>query len=286
MKSKDFTVVNKKGIKLAATIDLPDDPTPTLPEGEGVNSIFPLRGEEGGLPAEASAQAGGHYALFLHCFTCTKELKAIVNINSVLADAGYATVRFDMTGIGSSEGEFKNTNFTTQLEDTECVINYMKSNYGFPALIMGHSLGGAVAVFTAAKYKEMKALVTIAAASEPSKLAQKLKKTRERSIAEGSAKTEIGGVTFEFTPQFFEDLENYHMRHTLQNMTKPLLIMHSPADTYSDISNASEIFRNASQPKSFVSLDDIDHLMLDKEDAFYVGRLIASWSEKYLNSVK
>ena len=200
----------------------------------------------------------------------------------MLTEAGYAIVRFDMTGIGSSEGEFKNTNFTTQLEDTESVLEYMRENYGFPELIIGHSLGGDIAVFTAQKHEEIKALVTIASASEPSKLAQKLKRTRKRSIAEGSAKTEIGGVTFEFTPQFFEDLEKYHMKHVLQNMSKPLLIMHSPVDTYADISNASEIFRNARHPKSFISLADIDHLILNKEDAEYVGRLIGAWAIKYI----
>jgi putative redox protein len=151
-----------------------------------------------------------------------------------------------MTGIGSSEGKFKDTNFTTQLEDTESVIEFMQQNYGFPELLIGHSLGGAAAIFTAAKHIiEVKAVTTIAAPSQPHKLALKLKRTRERSIAEGSAKTEIGGVIFEFTPQFFEDLEKYHMKNELQNLKKPLLIMHSPADTYSDISNAGEIFRNA-----------------------------------------
>ncbi|HJY64128.1 MAG TPA: osmotically inducible protein C, partial [Ignavibacteria bacterium] len=143
-------------------------------------------------------------------------------------------------------------------------------------------LGGSIAVFIAQKHDEIKALVTIATASEPAKLAQKLKRTRERSIADGSAKTEIGGVTFEFTPQFFEDLEKYHMKNVLQNMSKPLLVMHSPADTYADISNASEIFRNARHPKSFISLDDIDHLMLNKEDAEYVGGLISAWAIKYI----
>jgi putative redox protein len=190
-----------------------------------------------------------------------------------------------MTGIGSSEGEFRNTNFTTQLEDTVCVIEYMKENYGFPELIIGHSLGGSVAVFTAAKYNEVKALVTIASASEPSKLALKLKRTRERSFAEGSAKTEIGSVTYEFTPQFFEDLEKYHTKHTLQSMKKPLLIMHSPADTYSDISNVTEIFRNARHPKSFVSLDSTDHLILNKDDASYIGKIISSWASRYINGI-
>jgi esterase/lipase len=257
MISKDFNVINKKGFKIACTIDMPD-PTPVLPKGEG------------------------SYALFFHCFTCSKELKAIANINSSLAEFGIATVRFDMTGIGSSEGDFKETNFSTQLEDTESVIDYMKEYYGMPELSIGHSLGGAVALFTAAKYEEVKAVVTIAAPSEPNKLGQKLKRTRERSIQEGIATTEIGGVKFEFKPQFFDDLEKYHMKNLLQHFRKPLMVMHSPVDTYCDISNATEIMRNASHPKSFVSLDNIDHLMLDKNDAQWIGEIIGSWFKKYV----
>ena len=263
MISKDFSVINKHGIKLACTIDLPENNDSLIPN--------PL----------SLRRRSVSYALFLHCFTCTKELKTIANINSVLTEAGYSIVRFDMTGIGSSEGEFKNTNYTTQLEDTECVLDYMRENFGFPELIIGHSLGGSVAVFTAQKHGEIKALVTIATASEPAKLALKLKRTRERSIADGSAKTEIGGVSFEFKPQFFDDLEKYHMKHVLQNMSKPLLIMHSPVDSYADISNASEIFRNARHPKSFIYLNNIDHLILNKEDAEYVGGLIRAWASKY-----
>jgi len=285
MTSKDFTVINKKGIKLAATIDMPDDTlSPNLLSPDHRYGIFDLR--RGGSAEIASPNrgedGGGAYALFFHCFTCSKELKAIANINSGLAAFGIATVRFDMTGIGSSEGDFSDTNFTTQLEDAESVIEFMKEHFGFPELFIGHSLGGAEALFTAVKYNEVKAVVTIAAPSEPHKLAQKLKRTRERSIIDGSAKTEIGGVKFEFKPQFFDDLEKYHMKSLLQHFRKPLMVMHSPADTYSDISNASEIMRNASHPKSFVSLDDIDHLMLDKKDAEWVGRMIGEWAQKYL----
>jgi len=273
MISKDFIVTNKNGLKLAATIDLPDSPTPALPY-----RVPRHRGKGEGDYKEI----GGLYALFLHCFTCSKELKAIANINSALTEFGYGIVRFDMTGIGASEGEFKETNFTTQLEDTECVIEYMKQHYGMPELFIGHSLGGAVALFTAAKYDEVKAIATIASPSEPHKLALKLKKTKERSIVDGIANTNIGGVEFEFKPQFFDDLEKYHMKSLLQHLRKPLMVMHSPADNYSEISNATEIFRNASHPKSFVSLDNIDHLILDKDEAIWVGKLIGDWAGKYL----
>lgn len=285
MISKDFTVINKKGFKLAATIDLPENSTLSLSyrvprhsgKGEGENDGFitsPLWGEGG--------EGFLKYALFLHCFTCSKELKAIANINSALTEFGYGIVRFDMTGIGSSEGDFKETNFTTQLEDTECVIDYMKEHYSMPELFIGHSLGGAVALFSAVMHGQVKAVVTIASPSEPHKLAQKLRKTRERSLADGIAKTDIGGVTYEFRPQFFDDLEKYHMKSLLQHLTKPLMVMHSPADTYSDISNATEIFRNARHPKSFVSLDDIDHLILDKDSALWVGKMVGTWAAKYL----
>jgi esterase/lipase len=287
MISKDFTVINKKGIKLACTIDLPDNnvslsPYPlSLKRGGSTEIASPYRGEDA-EGSESFYGGGGSYALFFHCFTCSKELKAIANINSALTEFGISTVRFDMTGIGSSEGDFKETNFTTQLEDTESVIEYMKEHYGMPELYIGHSLGGAVALFTAAKYDDVKAVVTIAAPSEPNKLGQKLKRTRERSLNDGIAATEIGGVKFEFKPQFFDDLEKYHMKSLLQHFRKPLMVMHSPADTYCDISNASEIIRNASHPKSFVSLDNIDHLMLEKEDALWVGKIIGEWAQKYL----
>jgi alpha-beta hydrolase superfamily lysophospholipase len=252
MKTKELYIINQRGFKLAANLDMPDD---------GVVKA---------------------YAVYAHCFTCSKELKAIANIDTSLADAGIATLRFDMTGIGESEGDFTETNFTSQLEDFSAVVEYLTQNYKAPSLYIGHSLGGTVALYSAMKHPEVKAVVTIASPCEPSNLARTLANTKQRAIDNGIGETEIGGVKFQFKPQFFEDIEGYNLEADFHKMNKPFLILHSPVDTYTDFENAEILFSRAKHPKGIISLDDIDHLMLKKEDAFYVGRLIAVWAEKYL----
>ncbi len=252
MKTEQFYITNSKGIKLAAKFDMPDS-------GE-FKSI----------------------ALFSHCFTCSMELKSIININRSLTDMGIAVFRFDMTGIGSSEGIFADTNFTTQLEDLQSVIDHISQNYQPLKLLIGHSLGGAISLFKALETGSVRAIATIASPAEPRFLADKLKKTRQKCEIDGIAETEIGGVKFSFKPQFFRDIESYSLLEKLSRLNKPYLVLHSNADTYSDINNARMLFEASSEPKSFISLDDIDHLMLKKTDALYVGRLIGTWAEKYL----
>ena len=221
------------------------------------------------------------YAIFAHCFTCSKDLKAIGNIDFSLAACGISVLRFDMTGIGESEGNFEETNFTTQLQDFAAVAEFVSAKYEKPKLAIGHSLGGCVAIKSAGSIESFKAVAVIASPPEPSALSIKLKKTREQAFKDGIAGREIGGVKYKFTPQFFEDIENYNLKRDIRNLKKPLLILHSPADTYSHISNSEIIYDLASQPKSLVSLDDIDHLMLKKSDARYVGSLIGAWFGKY-----
>jgi alpha-beta hydrolase superfamily lysophospholipase len=252
MKTTDIYIKNKKGVNLAASLDEPDD---------------------GKVKA---------YAIYAHCFTCSKELKAIANIDTALAKYGIAVLRFDMTGIGSSGGDFTETNFTTQLEDFKAMIEYFEQNYKAPELFIGHSLGGCVALFSAIAYEKVKAVVTIASPAEPSNLSVTLKNTKQKCNIEGIAETEIGGVKYDFKPQFFEDIETYHLQQQLPNLKKPYLILHSPVDTYTDIKNAEILYQNASEPKEFIKLEGMDHLMLKKEDAFYAGDLIGKWSEKYM----
>lgn len=252
MKTKEFWIDNRRGLKLAAKLDLPDSGNITS------------------------------YAVYAHCFTCSMELKAIPNITSALTEFGIAALRFDMTGIGESEGVFSDTNFTTQLEDFASVVDFLTEHYNFPGLFIGHSLGGSVALFSAFKYPLLKAVVTIASPAEPSSLAMKLKNTRKRAEENGTAIAEIGGACFEFKPQFFEDIEKYHLEPLMPELNKAYLALHSPVDTYSDYENAEKLYRLASQPKAIISLGDIDHLMLNKKDAEYVGSLIGAWSEKYL----
>ena len=253
MKTQEFKIRNRQGINLAGKLDLPDD---------------------GNVKT---------FAIYAHCFTCSMELKAIPNITSALTAYGIATMRFDMTGIGESEGNFIDTNFTTQLGDFASVVDYMTEKFQFPEIFIGHSLGGSVALFSAFNYPLVKAVVTIASPAEPSSLAEKLKNTRSRAEIEGIGITEIGGVKFEFKPQFFKDISKYRLEEKLPELKKPFLVLHSPVDTYSDYSNAEQLYNAASQPKSLISLYDIDHLMLNKDDAEYVGKLIGTWSGKYLS---
>jgi len=224
------------------------------------------------------------YAVFAHCFTCSMELKAILNINRSLTKHGIAVLRFDMTGIGDSEGSFPDSNFTTQIDDIVSASKYLEANYSPPKLFIGHSLGGSAVLFASKQVSSVQALVSIASPEEPANLAVKLKRTKERCIKMGVAETEIGGVKFNFKPQFFSDIEKYNAAELQKDIHLPYLVMHSTADTYSDIENGLKLFKRANQPKSFISLDKIDHLMLQKEDAHYVGEVIAAWVKKYLVS--
>ena len=189
-----------------------------------------------------------------------------------------------MTAIGESEGEFTETNFTTQIEDFLSAADYLEKNYRSPQLLIGHSLGGCVAIESALKLPSVNAVVTIATPAEPSNLSIKLKNTKARSLQDGTGETEIGGVKFKFKPQFWSDIESYSLKKDLPGLNRPLLILHSPLDTYTSIDNAGILFENAKQPKSIISLDDMDHLMLKKSDAHYVGDLIGTWFGKYMKS--
>jgi len=252
MNSTKLQIKNSRGLNLAAVLDAP----------------------ENGVKA---------YAVYAHCFTCSKDLKAIANINESLTKFGIATLRFDMTGIGDSEGEFTETNFTTQIEDFLSVAEYLKEHYEAPKLIIGHSLGGCVAIESSLKLPSVNGVVTIATPAEPSNLSNTLKNTKARSLKDGVGETEIGGLKFKFKPQFWKDIESYSLKKDLPEINRPLLILHSPADTYTSFDNAEILFKIAKQPKNIISLNDMDHLMLKKSDANYVGDLIGTWFGKYVS---
>lgn len=254
MNSKKIHFLNKQHIKLSGYIDFPSDSEPA------------------------------HYAVFAHCFTCSKDLKSIGNIDRSLTKAGIASLRFDFTGIGESEGYFPDTNYSNYIEDILASADFLEENYKAPSLLIGHSLGGCAAIESANKIPSVKALVTIGTPAEPSSLSVKLRKIKEKAILEGIAETEIGGLKFKFKKQFFDDIEKHKLEPFIRNLGKPLLIMQSTADTYTPVENAALIFQAAKYPKSFISLDDIDHLMLKKEDAYYAGELIAVWAKKYLKN--
>ena len=243
---------SKSGHKLAGLLDLPDD-------------------------KEASV-----FALFAHCFTCGKNLKPIVNINKTLAEYGIGVLRFDFTGIGDSQGDFSETNFSSNVEDLEAAATFLAKNYQAPALIIGHSMGGAAVLQAAGSIESAKAVITIAAPSSPDHLSNILEEKRNMAKSKGAAEVTIGGRTFTLTKEFFDDLEAQKMKETIGNLNLPLLILHSPKDQTVDMENADEIFQAARQPKSYISLDQIGHLMLDEKDARYVGNLIGTWVQNYL----
>ncbi len=223
-----------------------------------------------------------NFVIFAHCFTCTKNLTAIKNIGRALTDAGFGVLRFDFTGLGESEGDFENTNFSGNVADLIEAANFLEKNYGSPSLIIGHSLGGAAAIFAAAKIESIRAVAVINAPSHPSHVLHLLKNSKTEITQNGKAKVNLGGIDFTIKKQFLDDLENKPLQKVVASFRKALLILHSPQDKMVGIKNAEEIYRAAHHPKSFVSLDGVDHLLSKKEDSLYVGNIIASWASRYV----
>lgn len=222
------------------------------------------------------------FALFAHCFTCNKNLTAARNIGRALTKSGIAVLRFDFTGLGESEGDFEDTNFSSNVEDLVSASNFLAENYQAPKILIGHSLGGAAVIFAAKRIESVRAVVTIGAPSDP-KHVQHLFKSNIQEIEEkGEARLSIGGTEFNIQKQFLDDINQKNMARTLENFRKALLVMHSPQDTTVGIENAGEIYQAAWHPKSFISLDGADHLLSNKKDSLYVGKLIAAWSERYI----
>lgn len=222
------------------------------------------------------------YAVFAHCFTCTKNLKSVGKISQSLVEAGIAVLRFDFTGIGDSGGDFSETGFETNISDLIAVAGYLEQEYQAPALLIGHSLGGAAVIEAASVISSCKAIATIAAPYEPGDVAQKFLHKRQDVEQHGFSEINIGGVTFKITSRFFDAINIASLENTLRTLNKALLVMHSVADETVDISHATKIFTAATHPKSFVSLDDMDHLMSRKQDALYVGAVIATWVRRYI----
>ena len=222
------------------------------------------------------------FALFAHCFTCNKNLTAVRNIGRSLTDSGIAVLRFDFTGLGESEGDFENTNFSSNVEDLISAANFLAENYEAPKILIGHSLGGAAVIFAANKIKSVQAVATIGAPSDPKHVSHLFASGIEEIKEKGEARLSIGGREFNIQKQFLDDINDKNMASTLGKMKKPLLVMHSPQDTTVGIENAANIYRDAWHPKSFITLDGADHLLSQKEDSLYVGRIIATWSERYI----
>jgi putative redox protein len=222
------------------------------------------------------------YAIFAHCFTCNKNLTAVRNIGRALTSKGIAVFRFDFTGLGESEGEFEDTNFTSNVDDLIAAADYLKTNYEAPSILIGHSLGGAAVLFATHQIPSIKAVITIGAPSNPSHVSHLFENSISEINEKGVAKLSIGGRPFKIKEQFLNDIKSQKIENATASLNVPILIFHSPIDTTVGIDNASKIYKSAKHPKSFISIDKADHLLSNKEDSEFVGLMIATWSKRYL----
>lgn len=236
------------------------------------------------LPDSAHSPSGEPvaYALFAHCFTCSKDLKAVGWISRALTERGIAVFRFDFTGIGESAGDFEDTDFSSNLDDLEAAASFLRDRYRAPQILIGHSLGGAAVLAAAERVPEAEVVATIGAPSDTEHLREILVRQAPELEERGEAEVRLGPSSFRIKQQFLEDLAQDHVTEALANLGRPLLIFHSPVDTIVGIDHARRIYEAAKHPKSFISLDQADHLLRDERDARYVGEVLSAWASRYV----
>ncbi|MDJ1139474.1 bifunctional alpha/beta hydrolase/OsmC family protein [Marinicella marina] len=238
------------------------------------------QGELSGLLEQQDSQSKA-FVLFAHCFTCGKNSIAASHISKALVSAGFAVFRFDFTGLGSSDGDFANTNFSSNVEDLVAAANYLKENHQAPSILIGHSLGGAAVLKAAAQVPAAKAVVTIGSPADAGHVKHLFQGDLDTIGADGEAEVNLGGRPFKIKKQFIDDLDAQNTAH-ISNLKKALLVMHSPIDDTVSINEAEKIYVAAKHPKSFISLDNANHLLTNKADAAYAAKVIATWSEKFI----
>ncbi len=226
------------------------------------------------------------FALFAHCFTCNKNLTAVRNIGRALNRAGIAVLRFDFTGLGESEGDFADTNFSSNVSDLIAASLFLEKEYQAPEILIGHSLGGAAVIAAAKKIASVKAVATIGAPADPAHVSHIFTGSIEEIEKSGVAEVSIGGRPFTVKKQFLDDIRSNVQGEGLHSLGKALLVMHSPQDLTVEIGQAAKIYGAARHPKSFVTLDGADHLLSNKEDSFYAGEVIATWAKRYIDLPK
>src|SRR5882762_5818447 len=229
------------------------------------------------------AQEPRAYALFAHCFTCGKDVQAAKRIAEGLTALGIAVLRFDFTGLGSSEGEFANTTFSSNVADLVAAANQLRRTRRAPQLLVGHSLGGTAVLAAAGQVPEARAVVTIAAPSDPTHVTGLFKDQLGEIAAKGAVDVALAGRQFRISRTFVEDLAEHMLLEHIASLHKALLVLHSPTDEIVGIDNASRIFLAAKHPKSFVSLAGADHLLSRRSDATYVANVIHTWAQRYLD---
>ncbi len=223
----------------------------------------------------------GH-ALFAHCFTCTKDIFSARYVTAGLKARGFSVLRFDFTGQGASEGDFANTNFSSNVQDLLRAAEYMRAQKTPPAIVVGHSLGGAAVLAAAGEIPDARVVATIGAPSEPAHVRHLFTGSVAEIEEKGEAEVLLSGRPFKIKKQFLEDIEENILAGKIGALNKSLLIFHSAADTTVGIGNAAKIYAAAKHPKSFISLDRADHLLSDKRDAMYVSAVLSAWAERYL----
>ncbi|WP_347374455.1 alpha/beta fold hydrolase [Aequorivita sp. Q41] len=251
MKSTKLNIENNKGYKLQAYLELPANQKPN------------------------------YYAIFAHCFTCTSTLNAVKNISRALTNHGFGVVRFDFTGLGRSEGEFSESYFSANVDDLIAVNTYLTENYQAPGLLVGHSLGGAAVIAAASRLQNIKAVATIGAPATIAHVTHLFSHGIEEVKQKGAVEVNIGGRPFKINQEFVDDFSKTDLPEITKNLRKPILIMHAPFDQIVGIENAHKLYHDAHHPKSFVSLDQADHLLSKTRDSEYVGALIGTWVTRY-----
>lgn len=252
MKSTRLTFSNRDGLELSASLEWPANQKPT------------------------------HFALFAHCFTCNKNFGAVRSISRALGNSGIAVLRFDFAGLGSSQGDFAETTFSHNVEDLLDAAAFLEAEYQAPALLVGHSLGGAAVIKAAAAIESIQAVVTIGAPSDPAHVQHLIADEIPALQAKGVAEVNIGGRPFTLKKQFLEDLHTHQLTSVLKALRKPILIAHSPQDAIVGVENAAQLYNAAHHPKSFLSLDGADHMLSNRSDAEYVGEVVGAWVKRYI----
>lgn len=242
-------------------------------------------GPHGKISAKLDAPDGTPraYGIFAHCFTCSKDVLAATRIAQGLAAQGVAVLRFDFAGLGASAGDFADTNFSSNVDDLVTAADFLRAKFAAPTLLIGHSLGGAAVLAAAHRVPEAKAVVTIAAPSDPHYVVDNLLSEHLDTITKlGEARVRLAGRNFNIRRHFVEDAARHKIHEHIAKLGRALLVMHAPQDDTVSMDNATRIFELAQHPKSFISLDGIDHLITGREDGAYVAGIIAAWSARYL----
>ncbi len=254
MKSERVSFLNSRNVRLSARLDLPTRQSPKA------------------------------YALFAHCFTCSKEFKAPVGIAKALARNGFGVLRFDFTGLGESEGDFSKSDFTTNIDDVISAARFLEREYQPPQVLIGHSFGAMAMVRAAQNLPMVAAVVAIAAPAEPQHVLDHFGESRQIIERDGGALVQVMGHRVWIERSFVQDVLAHDFKNAVRDLGKALLILHSPVDDVVSIDHAAQLFQSARHPKSFVTLDHADHLLSDRRDATYAGDVIAAWVSRYIHA--